>query len=508
MTLNPPSSSTTADRLKSELTAEELVAKLRRSLARDGDFPASAKAVNELRELALNPRTSAHQISEIILKEPSLGTRVLAMVNSAFYRRAKPIMTVSQAVIQIGMKPLAELCSGLILMRKFVPLARKEGPFAACLQTTMMTSLLASSFAIVKEQNVPSSKSEQGYLAGSFAELGALLLAYYFPRIFEAAAKRGKTKNISLEESIKQITGISPLDISIEVLQSLNLPDYYSQVLLATKALDGASSAETTDGNAKADINQAATIIFAAHKVSTAIASGCKKNEFDRLLQHVLAVSGLPEQVLGAGISRLPPLMNEYCAALEITLPALPEFINTYSPDGLYQEAQVTPEMEQDKFSRFVDEIRQAVENREPTASIVTSVMETLAWGLGFDRVLLMLLTNNRRRLMGRMILGKADNINPRDIERPLFPEANRFAPEARAFAEGRPIFNGDPIFSDGWPLAAIPVGFPPRAVGVIYADRTGGSEEVEMAEQAAIGLLAELLDRSILIHSERETRL
>jgi len=148
------------------------------------------------------------------------------------------------------------------------------------------------------------------------------------------------------------------------------------------------------------------------------------------------------------------------------------------------------------------------VENREPTASIVTSVMETMAWGLGFDRVLLLLLTANRRRLIGRMLLGGADNIDPRDIERAILPDASRFAPEARAFAEGRPIFNGDPIFPDGWPLAALPIGFPPRAIGVIYADRRSGAEEVPTAEQAAIGLLAELLDRSILIHSEFERKL
>ena len=109
---------------KASMTAEQFVEKLRNALRRDGDFPASAKIVSELRMLTSDPRTTANQITEVILREPSLGTRVLHLVNSSFYRRAKPIMTVSQAVVQIGMKPLADLCAGLVLLQKFVP-----GPF-------------------------------------------------------------------------------------------------------------------------------------------------------------------------------------------------------------------------------------------------------------------------------------------------------------------------------------------------------------------------------------------
>ena len=120
--------------------ALDLLDKMRKALQKDGDFPASARVVNELRTLISNSQTTATQITEVILKEPSLGTRVLHLVNSSFYRRAKPIMTVSQAVIQVGMRPLAELCSGLVLLQKFIPVAGRGGAFAECLQRSIVTA--------------------------------------------------------------------------------------------------------------------------------------------------------------------------------------------------------------------------------------------------------------------------------------------------------------------------------------------------------------------------------
>ena len=487
---------------------------MRRSLARDGDFPASAKVVNELRALALNPKTPAYQVSEIILKEPSLGTRVLHIVNSAFYRRVKPIMTVSQAVLQIGMKPLAELCSGLILLQKFVPMARRDGPFALCLQRTMITSLLASEITSQTGKTSTSARDEQGYLAGSFSELGSLLLAYYFPKIYDAAVRRSKAKRNRLSESIKEITGLSPLDISMEVLGALNLPAFYRDALTAVKRFYGERLPDDSPGGTDAKAQETATeiskVVFAAQEVSQAIAGGRSKPELDQVLLSVQKTTGLPDSAISSSIGKLPQLMGELCSAIEIALPALPEYVTVYSNPDPGNAGQKPEEVSSgDRFSRFVDEIRVSVEQREPTASIITSVMETLAWGVGFNRVLLLLLSSNRRRLTGRMLLGNIDGFDPRDFQRPLIPEASRYAPDALAFAEARPIFNGDPLFEDGWPIAALPIGFGQRAIGVIYADRVGtDQDEVPVPEQAAIGVLAELLDRSITINSEFERRL
>ncbi len=506
------------------LSPEELVAKLRSALARDGDFPASAKVVSELRQLCNDPKTTANQITEVILREPSLGTRVLHLVNSSFYRRAKPIMTVSQAVVQIGMRPLAEMCSGLVLLQKFVPTARQGGVFANCLRKTVLTSLLASSVSSATHSaaaasGVPgrtsprlgssgSKTDEFGYLAGSFAELGTLLLAFYFPQLYEAAVRRADSKKVPVSQGIKDLTGLSPIQLSLEVIDALNLPSFYKDVLTSAEQVsDGAFLG--VDKGPPPSISNVALSVSAASGISQALVSGKTRQELDAVLAKVKASTGIDPKVLGKVVGDLPTIFKDHCISLDLQLPALPEFVASFASDQKSAEGGGTGKVESDEeqvFNQFVSEIRQAVEGREPTSSVITSVMETFVFGLRFDRAILLLMTPNKTKLIGRLALGSTEGIDPKSLSRPLGHEAASSAPDARAVKESRPVFLGDPLLEGGWPISVVPIGFGPRCVGVVYADRTGAaagdSKELSAKEQASIGILAELLDRSISLHA------
>lgn len=478
----------------------ELVERLKRALRKDGDFPVSAKIVKEVTSLTSDPKTTAAQLSEVILREPTLGMRVLHVVNSSFHRRAKPIMTVSQAVMQIGMKPLADLCANLVLLQRFVPTARQGGAFASCLRKTILTSLL-SNFISTEASSTANSKGETGHLFGLFSEMGTLLLAFYFPQVYENAVRRAELKKVSLSQAVQEITGLTPMQLSIEVISALELPPFYGEVM---KYADLVGTKASSTQSPPPDVAKAASTLFAARNLSNVIAAGKSKEDVDAALDKIKANTSLSPSDLADIIGRLPEYYKDYCASVELTLPPLPEFLQSYSATSC-AEPQVAKkenvQSDEDSFANYLAEIRIAVDSREPTASIITSVMETLAWSLGFDRVLLMLMVPGRKQLVGRMLLGKGDGIDPTRITRPLGPDAGPYSPDANAFTEGRCVFTGDPVLPNGWPLAAIPVGFGKRALGIIYADKLGSNEnELSARHQAAVGVLAELLDRSMLM--------
>lgn len=498
---NPVSS----ENASNQAAASDIVDKLKAALQRDGDFPASAKLVGELRMLVSDPKTTANQVTEVILREPSLGTRVLHLVNSSFYRRAKPIMTVSQAVIQIGMRPLAELCAGLILLQKFIPAARGGGSFASCLQGTILTSLLTSSLSAAGGSNGPQSKADEtAYLAGSFCELGTLLLAFYFPKVYESALKRAETKRQELGKSLQEITGLSPVELSLVVVDALKLPAMYQETLSLTNDLSLGKKVEESKINNPA--LKLASSLFAAQKISSVLVHKGKKEELDATLAILGKSANIDAQILKNVVGDLPTIFKSHCSSLDISCPALPEFVAHYAENSAVAENSeaAAASASGSQFTHFVEEIREAVESGEPTASIITRAMETFAWSLGFSRVLLLLIAPGKRKLVGRMLLGGAEDVNPRSMERSMGSEAGPFAPDAVAFREARPVFSGDSILPDGWPLVAIPIGFGARCIGVIYADKVNSDcQELESWESAACGVLAELLDRSVVMHSK-----
>jgi HD-like signal output (HDOD) protein len=201
----------------------EVLDKLGAALRKDGDFPVRAKVVTELRMLVNNPKTTVGQITEVILREPSLGTRVLSLVNSAFYQGTQPIMTITQAVTRLGMQPLSELCAGFILMQKFVPAAKRGGIFSESLKKSIIMSLVTS--YLVREHDEGGAK-ERGYLAGTFLNLGQLLLAYYFPQVYEAAGRRAKNLKHDVTQSLTEILGVSPSQLSLSIVDALQIPDF------------------------------------------------------------------------------------------------------------------------------------------------------------------------------------------------------------------------------------------------------------------------------------------
>lgn len=481
------------------LSAEQFIVKLRGALQRDGDFPASAKVVADLRLLANDPRTTASQLTEVILQEPTLGARVLNLVNSSYYRRGKPVMTVSQAVIQVGMKALIDLCAGLILLQKFVGTGRRGGAFAMCLQQSLITSLLSSSFASTSSGNQQKSAVEEsGYLAGSLAELGPLLVAYYFPQVYDRATKRAETKGQLFSQSLYEIIGISRTQLSLEIVAALELPDFFREVLTAAEepqVINGAKGGLTPD---TAAIRRVGNAIYAARSIAETITANRGAAELTNTLNRVTREIGVEPSAVATTVGDLPAMLAKHCAAIEVNLPSLPAFVTAVGAKVASASPEATAGHNEDRFNQYADEIRAAVKSREPPASIITTVMETLVWGLDFQRVLLLLATPGRKGLSGRMALGNIAQIDPKSIQRSLEDGFIQAAPDAVAFRQGRPVFLGTPLLPGGWPLVAIPVGFEARCIGVVYADRLDSKTSLSEREQASIGLLTELLDRAI----------
>jgi hypothetical protein len=328
------------------------------------------------------------------------------------------------------------------------------------------------------------------------AEMGVLLLAYYFPHVYDNAAKRTETKKQSIDQSIFEITGLSPINLSLEALHSLNLPVYY-KTLFQVAIGKPDKSIKTLPANEREEIERSAGALKAAMVVSAAVCQDDGKHELDLALEEVVAGLSIEENRVRTLVGELPAAFVGHCSLLEADLPPLPDFVASYA--ATEEEAAIATGKESDIFQKFVDEIRQSVDNHEPTATVITSVMETLAWGLKFDRVVLLLVSPTRNALVGRMGLGKIDGVEPKKISRPIGAGTPTKASDVQAFSESRPVYQGTPLLEGGWPFAAIPVGSRAKSIGVIYADRVQSKDmELTSKEKAALGILVDLLDRSV----------
>ncbi|MGA1192381.1 MAG: HDOD domain-containing protein, partial [Bdellovibrionota bacterium] len=481
----------------------DFLKKLKGALGNDGDFPASARLVSQIRELSSRPEATAQQVADLILREPTLGTRILHFVNSSFYGRSNPILTISEAVIQVGMQPIAELCTNLILLQKFIPLTRRSGPFAQCFQKTIATSLLTSIIASQSDAPLPADSTKAGkesaYLAGTFGELGLLLTSFYFPKLFDSAQNRAALKEISLSKSIQQIVGLTPTEISLEVLQELSLPKEYHTILSTTSAIEAASDLppeQAQEEISRLISNQSSTNIAQALFVGGRLAESFGQSEprqhMETVLIEIKNLLPLEMHVLTRSLKDFVDSYDHFCTSMEVALPSLPSELLEMDLENTAKEVEQEQEKEsaelEGTFSQSVVEIQAAVENLEPLSGIITTVMETVAWSLKFERVLLMLLDKKKLSLSGRMLLGSIPDFDPKKMSRPVNNQDDGDI-TTRALMENTLIYEGVSLLPEGVHFAVMPVGFDTRRVGIIYADRTVNHELGEPSEQERAAL-------------------
>ena len=478
-------------KLTTEDTGAKIIERLRAALRSDGDFPVRARVVTELRTLANSPNTKVDQISELILREPSLGTRVLHLVNSAFYQRTVPIMTVKQSVLQLGMRSLSDLCAGFVLMQKFVPAAQRGGIFGDSVKRTILNALISNKLASLSKQEAV---SERGYLAGTFFNLGFLLLAFYFPQVYEAAVRRSRARGYSTTRSIAEILGVGPAELSIAIVEALKIPDFYRDVLVE-------SHKPRPERKGAGAVLALAEAVAVGGRLSDAIVEGRTREDLEKVIIEICASNIFSLVQIVSVLDELPAMFEKHCELIELSFLTLPDFLKDFGQNAFRPEeerGESDPSSQMKLFARYVADIRASIEGGDPLSNVLILSMEAIERGLGFERVVLLYADSDAEHLMGRLAVGDALPCEVRDIYREIVEGSENVV--MKAFLKGRMQIFGDPLFDDAFPFVAIPVGAPERAKGVLYADRvsTPDARPIDDATQASFALLTELIDQSV----------
>jgi hypothetical protein len=357
------------------------------------------------------------------------------------------------------------------------------------------------------------------------AEIGTLMLAFYYPQLYDAAVKRSEQKGQSLALSIKQLFGLTPIEISSEITSSIGLPQYYADVLrktdaIANKAPDATKPAE--------DLNNLSRCLGCAALASDAINGSSDPATVTRALEEAIMQFDVPVDAVQQAVADLGTGLKNHCDAINIALPEVSVNFNDIvldktikaparsggpnpvapaappraaEPDPRQQQEQVELGDGNSKLNKYVADIRAALKGNEPTSTIITMVMEACAYALSFSRVVLLLGNKERSALTGRVALGKVPGFVAGKYVRSMSDPSISSHSDYKAFVMGQTVTTGSTIFSDGHTPAAIPIGLGRRAVGVVYLERTGGTgapKELSLQEQSALVMLASLLDKAV----------
>ncbi len=188
-------------------------------LASKGKLLSLPQVLSELLEETNKEDFSSKKLCEIILKDPSLASKILQLANSAFYARPREVSSINQAISILGITTVK--CFALATSI-FHPerIASTTGLDARELFAYVMT--LASTAEKIAHVACPE-HTEEAFIAGLLADAGIIYLVQHYPDEYrEVVSRVHKGAEISGVE--RDVIGMDHSELGLHLTKSWRLP--------------------------------------------------------------------------------------------------------------------------------------------------------------------------------------------------------------------------------------------------------------------------------------------
>jgi HD-like signal output (HDOD) protein len=174
----------------------------------------------QVQTLADSPHSSAEDLGEVISNDSALTSRLLKLVNSAYFSRPQKIDTVTRAVNMIGMRELRNLTLAASAAEVFADIPGDLIDMATFWQHSVYCGLLARNLA--RHCNVL--HSERLFTAGLLHDVGRLLMLMKLPDETAKAESLRQQSDKDICEFERQLVGFDHAEVGQALLLHWNLP--------------------------------------------------------------------------------------------------------------------------------------------------------------------------------------------------------------------------------------------------------------------------------------------
>lgn len=407
---------------------------LLRRIQRKPDFPAVSRLIVELNQKCGRPESDdINELSNIILKDYALTSKLLRLVNSAVYGQyGGSISTVSRAVLILGFDAIRAAALSISIFEHL-----KNGQQAEALKDAACASFLSGVLAKDLAKGKRSVDTEETFIAGMLHRLGRHLAIYYFPEEFDEVQRLVASRGVTEAVAAREVLGTGYADFGVAVARQWNFPERLLQAM--TPPRDGKVAAPTSPA--------AAVAHFAAFANDASEAVGSAGSEPDleqRLLklgERYRASIDMSSKDLREAVSRAVEATREYAGVLSIDVESAGFFkkvVKRLQPvaatvaaagaagieattAGAAAVAEAAAQAEVASADRkaylvnAITELTNALLDNTPVNQIFTMVLEAFYRGMGFSRVMLMIRDPKRGVLQARFGFGaQVDELMPK----------------------------------------------------------------------------------------------
>lgn len=406
--LSPDSSNAAPSKKPNDEVSSTLEFLLRR-MEHKKDFPTMSHQVIEISQKAkTSGDTSANILSNAILKDYSLSSKLLRLVNSPLYGHyGGRISTVSRAVVILGFEEVRNAALGLMLLDHLKDKNQAESLKEACISSMISGSIAHGVASTMKVKDL-----EEAYVCSMFHQLGKMLSIYYFPEESEVIFDMVKQKNMKEQAAAESVLGVSFEEIGIAVGESWQLP---SEIVDSMNPLPG--------GEIKKPLSQSDLLKHVAgfsneycEMINTSNAAD-RQHNFETLASRYSNSMSISRSQMEGILENALDEMEKYAKLVNLDLGSSDIFkkANKWTPtessgneESSSEESQAIAQLpdHQDNVINAIQEITDAILEGAPLNDILVMVMETIYTSFSFHRVMFCFINKGRTSINARFGFG------------------------------------------------------------------------------------------------------
>lgn len=152
-----------------------------------------------------DPKSSAATLHKIVSHDPALVTRILKVVNSAFYGLPGQIASVERAIVLLGLNAVKNIAVAASLGQMFRGVKLCDG-FTARDLWSHCIGVAVVSRELAKQAKLP--LADEAFLAGMIHDIGILVSLQTWPEQLRAVCEKVRTSDQAFVDIEREIVGV------------------------------------------------------------------------------------------------------------------------------------------------------------------------------------------------------------------------------------------------------------------------------------------------------------
>jgi putative nucleotidyltransferase with HDIG domain len=158
------------------------------------DIPTLPVIYQQLFQLMQDPDVSVPHVSDVIAQDQALSSKILHLVNSAYYGYSKQITTINRAVVILGFRAVRSAALAISVFDYF----KDEGDSSGVnMQDFWVHSIAVATTCKVLAERAKLPEQDEAFVVGLLHDVGKLIEKRYFANDFEDLCRAAQEQHLS-----------------------------------------------------------------------------------------------------------------------------------------------------------------------------------------------------------------------------------------------------------------------------------------------------------------------